>query len=168
MFDTELLRLSMELNQKILNTRTKEISIATAESCTGGMLAAAITAIPSSSVYYKQGFITYSNESKIELLGVKPDILKRYGAVSNENSKAMAKGCLIATKSTIAVSITGIAGPDGGSKTKPVGLVYIGLSILHHNIATTSKQHIFSGNRHDIRVKSCMKAIEMILDNIHT
>lgn len=100
-------------------------TLATAESCTGGLVAAAITDIPGSSDVFDRGFVTYSNDAKKKLLGVSDDLLKEYGAVSKETAKAMALGALNAAQTSLAVSVTGIAGPSGGSPEKPVGLVHL-------------------------------------------
>ncbi len=105
--------------------RARKLTLATAESCTGGLVAAAITDIPGSSDVFDRGFVTYSNEAKMALLGVGKDLLDRHGAVSAECAKVMALGALNAAGTSIAVSITGIAGPGGGSPEKPVGLVFM-------------------------------------------
>ncbi|GJE54302.1 CinA family protein [Methylobacterium thuringiense] len=101
--------------------------IATAESCTGGLVAALLTAISGSSKVVERGFVTYSNEAKAEMLGVSTAILAAHGAVSEQTARAMAEGALAHSQADVAVSITGIAGPDGGSPDKPVGLVHFGL-----------------------------------------
>ena len=98
--------------------------IATAESCTGGLLAATLTAIPGCSDCFERGFVTYSNVSKSELLGVPAWLIERHGAVSEDVARAMAGGALTHSRATLAVSVTGIAGPDGGTEDKPVGLVH--------------------------------------------
>jgi nicotinamide-nucleotide amidase len=108
--------------------RQRGWKIATAESCTGGMIAAALTAIAGSSDVFERGWVTYSNEAKAESLGVPLETLAAHGAVSPEIAEAMAKGALHRARAQIAVSVTGIAGPGGGSAEKPVGLVYIGLA----------------------------------------
>jgi len=100
--------------------------LATAESCTGGLLAGLLTEIAGSSAVFERGFVTYSNSSKSELIGVSPALIERHGAVSEEVARAMAKGALARAPVDVAVSVTGIAGPDGGSSEKPVGLVYLG------------------------------------------
>jgi nicotinamide-nucleotide amidase len=105
--------------------RARGFTLTTAESCTGGLVAAAITDIPGSSDVFDRGFVTYSNEAKMALLGVGKDLLAKHGAVSAESAKAMALGALNAAGTSIAVSITGIAGPGGGSPEKPVGLVFM-------------------------------------------
>ena len=120
----------MHLYKKIVSKLIKDgITIATAESCTGGLLAYTITKNKDSSKIYHGGYITYSNELKIRNLNVKKTTIKKYGAVSRETAKEMVKGLFLKTKTNICISTTGIAGPGGGSKSKPVGLVYIGIRL---------------------------------------
>lgn len=107
----------------------KGVIIATAESCTGGLVSGAITSVAGSSAMFDRGFVTYSNDAKAELLGVSPDLIKRYGAVSTEVAIAMAEGALNHSKATLSVAITGIAGPGGGSVEKPVGLVHFATAL---------------------------------------
>ena len=106
----------------------RKLRIATAESCTGGLVAASLTDIPGSSVVVERGFVTYSNEAKTEMLGVDPTLLAKHGAVSEEVALAMAQGALAHSHADVAVSITGIAGPGGATPGKPVGLVHFGLA----------------------------------------
>lgn len=106
--------------------RARGLTLATAESCTAGLIAATITDIPGSSGIFDRGFVTYSNKAKQVLLGVSKDLLDEYGAVSAQVAKAMALGALNAAETSLAVSVTGIAGPDGGTPEKPVGLVFLG------------------------------------------
>ena len=106
--------------------RARGLRIATAESCTGGLVAGALTAIAGSSDVFDRGFVTYSNEAKAEMLGVDPRLIETHGAVSPETAEAMAKGALAHARADIVVAVTGIAGPGGGSAQKPVGLVYFG------------------------------------------
>ena len=135
--------------------------IVTAESCTGGMVAAFLTDVAGSSAVLDRGLVTYSNQAKMDLLGVPPTTLDRFGAVSAETAAAMADGALAATPAAhIAIAITGIAGPGGGSREKPVGLVYFG--IAKRGIATKTAHHIFSGSRDDIRQNSVEKALDLI------
>ena len=107
----------------------KGVMIATAESCTGGLVSGAITSIAGSSAMFDRGFVTYSNDAKAELLGVSPDLIKNYGAVSAEVATAMAEGALAHSKATLSVAISGIAGPGGGSVEKPVGLVHFASAV---------------------------------------
>jgi nicotinamide-nucleotide amidase len=139
--------------------------IVTAESCTGGMVAACLTDVAGSSAVLDRGLVTYSNQAKMDLLGVPPTTLDRFGAVSAETAAAMADGALAATPAAhIAIAITGIAGPGGGSSEKPVGLVYFG--IAKRGIATKTAQHIFFGNRDDIRQNSVEKALDLISNTL--
>ena len=138
--------------------------LATAESCTGGMIAAALTDIAGSSAVVERGFISYSNEAKAELLGVPLALIAAKGAVSMEVATAMAEGALAHSHSSVAVSVTGIAGPDGGSPEKPVGLVWFGLSAGGW---TTSDHEVFSGNRAEVRRQATEKALALLLDGLH-
>jgi len=144
--------------------RTKKWMITTAESCTGGMIATAITSKAGSSQVFDRGFVTYSNEAKMEMLGVKDDTLIDHGAVSKETAIEMASGALKNSKAHIAVSVTGIAGPGGGTKDKPVGLVYIGYS-LKGGVAQAA-EHKFSGDREEIRLQSLKAALNHLLEII--
>ena len=123
-------------------------TLATAESCTGGLVGAALTSLPGSSAWYLGGIVAYSNALKIRLLGVSPEILDAHGAVSLATARAMAAGARAATGADFAVSLTGIAGPDGGTKEKPVGLVYMAVAASH---GTATFKHCFSGSRADVR-----------------
>jgi nicotinamide-nucleotide amidase len=137
------------------------LKIVTAESCTGGMIAAALTDIAGASAVFERGFVTYSNDSKIDLLGVLPDYIASYGAVSGEVAEAMADGALTYSLADIAVSVTGIAGPDGGTEKKPVGLVYIGIATKDG--ARFHYQNIFKGDRDDIRHQATAEALRLLL-----
>jgi nicotinamide-nucleotide amidase len=134
--------------------------MATAESCTGGMISAMITDIPGSSAYFDRGFITYSNDSKRDLLNVPADILEQYGAVSAETAMLMAEGVLAHSRALVAVSVTGIAGPGGGSVDKPVGLVYI--ACARRGAPAQAFRHVFTGTRQNIREQSAQAALEHI------
>jgi PncC family amidohydrolase len=147
--------------QKIINIlKKKKLKITTAESCTGGMLAAEITKISGASDVFDCAFITYSNDAKSEVLGVSKSILKNYGAVSSQVAKAMAEGALKKSKADIAISITGIAGPLGATKTKPVGLVYIALAAKKSK--TETFQNNFKGDRDKVRKASVRKSIQIL------
>ena len=120
----------MNLNKKIISIiKRKKMKLAIAESCTGGMLSSAITSVSGSSKVFTMGLVTYSNQTKISILKVKKKIIKKYGAVSVQCCFAMVNNLKKISKSKVCVSITGIAGPKGGSKLKPVGLVYIGIRV---------------------------------------
>lgn len=137
----------------------KNLKIATAESCTGGLLAALFTEIPGASKNFDRGFITYSNRAKNEMLGVKEITLKKLGAVSAETAEEMALGAIKNSQAEIAISITGIAGPDGGTKRKPVGLVYIGCAFEKKIVVG---EFHFSGDRKNIRKETLIAALKMI------
>ena len=134
-----------------------------AESCTGGMLGSAITSVPGSGRYFLGGVVTYSNESKEDLINVPKQIMVKNGAVSEETAIHMAKGVRDLFGSDFSVSITGIAGPDGGTETKPVGLVWIGISTKDETFA---RKFNFRGNREDVRIKAVDAAIKLLLDVI--
>lgn len=138
----------------------KELSITTAESCTGGLLASMLINVPGISAVYKEGYITYSNEAKQKLLGVREETLAQYGAVSVQVAQQMAEGAALAAGAQAALSVTGIAGPDGGSKEKPVGLVYIGCCI---NGRTRVTENRFVGDRLSIRQQSARSAVLLLL-----
>src|SRR5277367_5992786 len=129
--------------------RAAGLMLATAESCTGGMVAAALTDIAGSSDVVERGFVTYSNAAKTELVGVPADLIEKQGAVSAEVAAAMADGALAHAPVDLAVSVTGIAGPGGATPTKPVGLVYLG--IVSKGGAARTERHVFAGDRAAIR-----------------
>lgn len=139
--------------------KSKGLKLATAESCTGGLISALLTEISGSSDVFECGFVTYSNKSKINLLGVDATLIEQYGAVSEEVSRAMAQGAITKTGVDIAVSVTGVAGPSGGTAEKPVGLVYIAVATKNNIIC---EKNIFSGNRENIRLQSVAKTLEML------
>jgi len=154
----ELLALAAEVLDQC---RGKGIMISAAESCTGGLVSAALTAIAGSSDVLDRGFVTYSNDAKHEMLGVSRDILKQHGAVSPECAVAMAEGALARSKAKIACSITGIAGPGGGSPEKPVGLVYLACAAKdrptkHQRLLLTGK------DRAQVRLESAIAALRLI------
>lgn len=138
----------------------KKLLIATAESCTGGLVAAALTSVAGSSAVFEQGFVTYSNDAKIENLGVPASMIEAHGAVSPEVAVAMADGARLQAKAHVGISITGIAGPSGGSLHKPVGLVYIALSLPNH---TEARRFLFEGARADVRRQATIKALSWLL-----
>ena len=143
---------------KLLAEKNKTIT--TAESCTGGMLGAALTEIPGISAYYKEGVITYSNEAKMKFLRVKGETLEKYGAVSSKTAVEMASGAMENAKSDISVAITGIAGPNGDTREKCVGLVYICVKIGdNHRV----EKHIFDGERRTVRQKSTLCALNTVI-----
>ncbi len=143
---------------------TMNKTISTAESCTGGYLGKVLTDLPGSSKFFKGGIIAYSNEIKEKILKVSPKTLKKYGAVSPQTAKEMAKGVIQLYNTDYAISITGIAGPSGGSKNKPVGLVYICLVKNSPSLKFYIFKSKFIGNRNNIRKKTILKVLE-ILEN---
>jgi len=146
--------------------RAKGLMFAAAESCTGGMIAAAITDIPGSSDVFDRGFVTYSNAAKQDLLGVTTATLDENGAVSKECAGEMAKGALKNSAANIAVSVTGIAGPDGGVEEKPVGLVYIATCVSGAEPIIT--QYNFAGDRTQVRALTCRKAYDLLIQAAST
>lgn len=155
MSDKEILSL---ISRKLTE---KNLRIATAESCSGGLIAHSLTNISGSSSYFDRGVVSYSNRSKQELLGVSEILLQTYGAVSEQVAQAMAEGIRVRAQVDIGVASTGIAGPTGGSKDKPVGLVYIGVSTTSKTIV---KRFIFQGTRLSIKKQTCQSGLKMILE----
>lgn len=139
----------------------REWLLATAESCTGGLLSTAITHRPGSSNVFDRGFITYSNEAKIELLSVPEQLLTMNGAVSAQCAEAMARGALKHSNAHLSVSITGIAGPEGGSDEKPVGLVFFGFALKGGSAGSIEVQ--FEGTREQIRGQAAVTALKQLL-----
>ena len=148
------------LHKKLIK---KKLTISVAESCTGGLLAHNLTKLANSSEYFEMGLITYSNQAKIKILKISKNIIKKYGAVSDECCKAMVQNLSKISKSKINISITGIAGPGGASKNKPVGLVYIGIK---KNKKIIIKENRFkSKNRFSIQ-KTTVKVVLKIINEI--
>ena len=139
--------------------KARGLTCATAESCTGGGVGSAITAVPGSSAVFAGGVISYSNEVKADVLGVSRDDLARVGAVSGEVAAQMAEGARRLLKTDMAVSLTGIAGPDGGTETKPVGLVWFGLAT---KAGVRTEKAIFSGDRAQVRAQAVTHALGML------
>jgi len=142
---------------------TNGLSVTTAESCTGGLVAGAITDIPGSSQIFDCGFVTYSNVAKQEMLGVKAATLQAYGAVSRETALEMAAGALARAKADIAVAVTGVAGPDGGTTEKPVGLVHFACAARDGGVRHVECR-FGALSRGDIRARSVDQALEMLLE----
>lgn len=142
--------------------RARGLRIATAESCTGGLIAAALTAIPGSSDVFERGFVTYSNEAKCEMLGVPTALIERCGAVGAEVAHAMAEGVLAHSRADVAVAVTGVAGPGGGSEAKPVGLVHI--VAARRDGALLHEECIFGDvGRNAVREATARVALEMMM-----
>ena len=140
----------------------KRIKISLVESCTGGLLSSTITSITGSSKVFSLGLVTYSNQSKIKVLKISKKIIRKYGAVSEQTCKIMAQNIARITKTSISVAVTGIAGPSGGTKKKPVGLVYIGIK---KGSRTSIKKYLFKNKgRSSIQRAAVNKTLELILD----
>lgn len=137
--------------------------LVTAESCTGGWVAQAVTSVSGSSDWFERGFVSYSNDSKQELLGVRGDTLARHGAVSEETAREMAQGALARSKGTVALAVTGVAGPGGGSGAKPVGTVCFAWASKHEVKSETRR---FSGDRESVRRQSVIRALEGVLEQL--
>jgi nicotinamide-nucleotide amidase len=155
-FDPETVELATAV---LAACRAKGWHVATAESCTGGLVAAALTTIPGSSDVVDRGFVTYSNQAKMELLGVPETTLAAVGAISAETALAMAAGAVSRAGVDLAVSVTGIAGPGGGSAEKPIGLIYLGVAT---KTTCRSERHVFRGDRNGIRRTAMIRALEML------
>lgn len=155
--DKSTLQLASELGEKL---KLKNWSITTAESCTGGGIGYALTSKSGSSAWLNQGYITYSNQAKTELVDVKQDTLESYGAVSEQVVKQMATGASHAARAEVAIAVSGVAGPDGGSPEKPVGTVWFGFYI---NGKCTTDRQVFSGDRHQVRQQTIDHALQQCL-----
>ena len=162
MFPPELIARATDL---VARYRAAGLMAATAESCTGGLIAALLTEIPGSSNMLERGFVVYSNASKQELLGVPAEMLARHGAVSRRTAIAMAEGALGASRAEVAVSVTGVAGPDGGSTEKPVGLVHF--ACARRGQATVAREERFGDiGRARLRIACLQTALEMMLERM--
>jgi nicotinamide-nucleotide amidase len=151
-------KLTEEISQLLLRDK---YMLVTAESCTGGGVAAAITDLAGSSQWFERGFVTYSNSAKQELLGVKTITLECYGAVSEETAQEMAEGALRHSHAQVSVAVTGIAGPSGGTATKPIGMVCFAWSIIDQKTVSTTKY--FTGDRRAIREQAAVHVVEQLL-----
>ena len=151
-------------NKLVKKLIQKKLKISFAESCTGGMLSSTITSVSGSSKVFNLGLVTYSNKSKIDILKIPKKIISKYGAVSNECCLSMVKNLSKISKANISVSITGIAGPNGGTKLKPVGLVYIG--IKKGNKIIIKEKKFKSKNRNKIQILAATEAMKNILELI--
>jgi nicotinamide-nucleotide amidase len=157
MFDHEI----RDAAERVLTScRKRRLKLVTAESCTGGLVAAALTAIAGSSDVVDRGFVTYSNEAKHEMLGVALDTLEKHGAVSEPTARAMARGALTHSLSDLSVSVTGVAGPGGGSADKPVGLVHFAAARTGFDIV--AERHVFPGDRDGIRRLATLTALALL------
>ncbi len=156
--EQNLIQLAETVAQHLLS---KKLFLVTAESCTGGGIAYFLTEITGSSNWYERGYVTYSNDAKKELLNVSLDILDNYGAVSRETAHAMAEGALKNSHAQISIAVTGIAGPDGGTKEKPVGTVWFGWARIGYQTKTALQN--FCGDRHAIRKQAIQFALEELM-----
>ncbi len=162
--DTALAGLAKEVGQAI---RSRQIMLATAESCTGGWVAKLITDIPGSSHWFDRGFVTYTNQSKQEMLGVPAELLATHGAVSEQTVQAMALGALRNSAARLTLSISGIAGPGGGSAEKPVGLVWFGWAMRRDGAEeprSWTAHHIFDGDRDAVRRQAVATSLRGVLE----
>ena len=154
--------ISINAAEIVTSLKQSGMRICCAESCTGGMIAAAITDIAGSSAVFSRGFVTYSNQAKINMLGVKPETLNLYGAVSGQTVSEMASGAITASEdeADFAVAVSGIAGPDGGTVEKPVGLVYI--CVLRKGEVGQVTRYVFDGDRQSVRTQTVENALKTI------
>ena len=141
----------------------KGYKISTAESCTGGLIAGTLVNVAGASEVFEEGYITYANQAKIKLLGVSEQTLKSFGAVSEQVASHMAAGCAGAAGAEVGIASTGIAGPDGGSPEKPVGLVYLGCSVKERVVV---KRYLLEGDRRQIREGAVQEALKLILESL--
>jgi len=163
-----LRRLTYLIDEKLLDVvsaelKKQKLTVATAESCTGGLIANSLTNIPGSSEYFERGVVSYSNKAKIELLDVPEKLIKEHGAVSEQVAKTMAEAIRKKSKVDIGVATTGIAGPSGGTEEKPVGLVYIAVSTSK---GTDVRRYQFTGNRLQNKERTCNAVLWMLFDHL--
>jgi nicotinamide-nucleotide amidase len=159
--DRELFALCERLGEKLKEAGRR---MATAESCTGGWVAKACTDVPGSSQWFECGFVTYSNAAKIRDIGVSEATLANYGAVSEPAVREMAAGALKVSGAEIAIAISGIAGPDGGTPTKPVGTVWFGLAVRRDaGVVVTAERQLFRGDREKVRRRSVRRALGLVM-----
>ena len=156
----ELQALEANLTQISLRLLARRHLLATAESCTGGMIAAACTDLSGSSQWFERGFVTYSNEAKAEMLGVPPGLIDQHGAVSEPVARAMADGALAHSRAQVSLAVTGVAGPTGGTEAKPVGTVWFAWCV---NGETHSEMQHFAGDRAAIRAATVRYALQRLL-----
>jgi nicotinamide-nucleotide amidase len=144
--------------------QTRGWLLATAESCTGGMISAACTDLAGSSNWFERGFVSYSNEAKTELLGVDAALIARHGAVSEAVARAMAAGAISHSKAQVSVAVTGVAGPTGGTRTKPVGTVWFGFSLPGASVQLVSEVRRFDGDRAAVRTATVQHALQRLVE----
>lgn len=156
---------TLDLVQTLADRLTAQgLTMATAESCTGGLIAAACTELSGSSAWFERGFVTYSNAAKHELLGVDTALIAAHGAVSEPVAKAMAQGALTRARVDLAVAVTGIAGPTGGTPDKPVGTVWLAWAVKGAGVRAA--HHLFEGDRAQVRQQTCELALQGLLNAI--
>jgi len=153
--------LAVDLGRELLR---RGLKVATAESCTGGLIAGAITDVPGSSDWFDRGVVTYSNAAKIELLGVRPETLKAEGAVSEAVAREMADGAVARSAAELAVAVTGVAGPGGGTAQKPVGMVFLAFARRGQQTEVSARQ--FGGDRAAVREATVVAALEGLLGRL--
>ena len=146
--------------QLLAACREKHLKLATAESCTGGLIGGLLTSVAGSSDVVERGFITYTNEAKWQMLDVPPALFESVGAVSEDVARAMAEGAVARSHAQVAVSATGIAGPGGGTDDKPVGLVHIGVARAGHD--TLHERHVFDGDRESVRMQTVVAGVALM------
>jgi nicotinamide-nucleotide amidase len=161
MFDTSIIRLAETVDRTLIARRQM---IVTAESCTGGLIAGALTDIPGSSEAVFGGYVTYSNDAKIGMIGVDPELIRKYGAVSEEVARAMAEGALRSSGAAVAIAVTGIAGPGGGTAAKPVGLVHFAYADPDKTVHM--ERRFGDLGRQKVREETVRAALGFVLDGL--
>ena len=157
----------LDLAARVLEAcRARDQKLATAESCTGGLIFGALTAVAGSSEVMERGFVTYTNPAKAEMLGVPEDLFESVGAVSEAVARAMAEGALAHSPADLAISVTGVAGPGGGTAEKPVGLVHMALAMRERE--TVHRKHLFDGDRTTVRSATVTAAMDLILERLQS
>jgi nicotinamide-nucleotide amidase len=156
--DAELYELSGRVGDAL---KARKLMMAAAESCTGGWIGQAVTMVPGSSRWFDRGFVTYTNEAKQDMLGVSAETLKAFGAVSEQTVREMVAGALARSRAQVAVAVSGIAGPDGGSRQKPIGTVLLAWGATDHSIEARSMH--FQGDRDAVRRQTVIAALEGLL-----
>ena len=154
----------MDIGQLAVLLLKQKLFIATAESCTGGLISAACTDLAGSSAWFERGFVTYSNDAKTELLGVDAALIKRHGAVSEEVARAMVAGALARSKAQVAVAVTGVAGPTGGSRDKPVGTVWFSWQVEGK---VSAQCMLFAGDRAAVRSATVQHAVKRLIEMLN-
>lgn len=163
--NTESFSTGVELASQLGNLLAeRQWTIATAESCTGGLIAAVLTEVPGSSAWFERGIVSYANSAKINLLGVHPATLETQGAVSEQTVLEMASGAMVRAGAQVAVSVSGVAGPSGGSKDKPVGTVWIGYKLIDGG--ESAERHVFSGSRSDVRAATLLEVLRGTISRV--